>query len=93
MTARFLVEEGGFEPFSRSSLGRSFRFGCALDYGGPCGARYSLASFEKVVGKRGFDPPNVVYSWLIVTESEVGHRTFFIAVFVEDCSIRISKCR
>ena len=42
-----------------------------------------LASFEKVVGKRGFDPPNVVSSWLIVTESEVGHRTFFIEGFLK----------
>ena len=70
-------EEGGFEPLGRSSLSRAFFLGRALDYGAPGGARDSLAGFEKVVGKRRFDPPSVVSSWLVVSESEVGHRTFF----------------
>ena len=56
-------------------------FECALDDCAPSGARHSLAGLEEIVDKGGIDPLVVVLSWLVVFDSEVGHRAFFISIF------------
>ena len=60
-TSEVVGEKGGFEPFRRGRLGRSFLIGCALDDCAPSGAWYGLAGFEKIVDKSGFAPPIVVF--------------------------------
>ena len=76
-------EEGGFEPFRRGSLGRSFFVRSALDNSASRGARYGLAGFGEIVGKGGLDPPAVIFSWLVVIDSKVGHWAFFVSSFLE----------
>ena len=56
-TGEVVGEEGGFEPFRRGRMGRSFfLFGSALDNSAPRGVRYGLAGFEEIVGKRRARP-------------------------------------
>ena len=68
-----------FEPFGRSRLRRSITLGCDFNYGVPGGVWDRLVGFEEVVGERRFFPPRVVFSRLVVSESEVGHRSFLIS--------------
>ena len=58
-----------------------FFFGSALENRAPRGVRYRLAGFGEIVGKGGFGPATVVFSWLVVTDSEVGHWAFFVPSF------------
>ena len=71
-------EEGGVEPFRQI-----FFWGSALDNSSPRGARYGLAGFREIVGKGGLDQPAVIFSWLVVVDSKVGHWAFFVSSFLE----------
>jgi hypothetical protein len=60
-----------------------FTFGSALDNSAPRGARYGLSGFGEIVDKGGLDPPAVIFSWLVVVDSKVGHWAFFLSSFLE----------
>ena len=62
--------------------GASFFFCGTLDNSVPGGVGDRFVGFEEVVGERWFFPPRVVFPRLVVSEREVGHRSFFASDFL-----------
>ena len=77
-------EEGGFEPFRSGRLRRSLFFSeGGFQDRAPGGVWHRFAGLREIVGKGGFGPTAVFFSWLVETDGEVGHRAFVVSDFWE----------